>query len=103
MGSAKIAKLQLTSREQWMDIFIKHASQKYGMDRNTATYEAEFAADDQEELNGDEVGQWPYPTEIAEKVALFWNEGLSSVVDDDASDDSLDSAFDFSPRYGIDR
>jgi hypothetical protein len=61
------------------------------MDRDTAAYEAEFAADDQEELNGAEVGEWPHPKEIAEKVAIFWNDAMLSLDADTDSEDPFAS------------
>jgi hypothetical protein len=87
MGSRKIGRYVPVTREQWQEAFILHATTQGGMDRDTASYEAQFAAEDQLEQSGGEVSQWSPPADIAGRVADFWERRLLA---DDVSPSDLD-------------
>lgn len=78
MASPKSNSLQSASIEQWQEAFMRHAVTIGGMEHDTALYEAAFAADDQADRSGADVGKWDSPTVVAAEVCAFWDRRLLS-------------------------
>jgi hypothetical protein len=92
MGISKLGQSHPATCEQWQQAFIVHATKHCGMDVDTATYEAGFAADDQGERVGPDARLWEAAVAVASQIAGLWDRRLLCADDADAA---IDFNFDF--------